>query len=212
MQVIPRSEGKTHFHLSDLVDSSTKVLVLMSRIHFWIIWRDWVKIGENFFWGQNFHKVADLIVLSTFMQVLDRKSTRLNSSHMSESRMPSSAWKKKNKNLISLQHQHTYMSPTFSTFPIPYHTYIILFVDVYALSWVTGQQAITEKGNHIISWHQPQFLEYRYNTYRPMIIKTSTVNRSRNIQAKKYTGNWAPSFYPTDTQTFFVLSSRCRWL
>ena len=93
-----------------------------------------------------------------------------------------------------------------------YHTYIILFVDVYALSWVTGQQAITEMGNHIISWHQPQFLEYRYNTYRPMIIKTSTVNRSRNIQTKKYTGNWAPSFYPTDAQTFFVLSSRCRWL
>ena len=26
---------------------------------------------------------------------VDRKSTRLNSSHMSESRMPSSAWKKK---------------------------------------------------------------------------------------------------------------------
>ena len=28
---------------------------------------------------------------------LDRKSTRLNSSHPSRSRMPSSAWKKKNK-------------------------------------------------------------------------------------------------------------------
>jgi len=27
--------------------------------------------------------------------IIDRKSTRLNSSHVSESRMPSSAWKKK---------------------------------------------------------------------------------------------------------------------
>ena len=39
----------------------------------------------------------------------DRKSTRLNSSHMSESRMPSSAWKKKKKknhnyNLIRISH------------------------------------------------------------------------------------------------------------
>ena len=35
----------------------------------------------------------DLIVLARYMQILgaDRKSTRLNSSHMSESRMPSSA-------------------------------------------------------------------------------------------------------------------------
>ena len=56
------------------------------------------------------------------------------------------------------------------------------FVDVHALSWVTGQQVITEKGNHIISrQNQPQFLEYRYNTYSPMIIKTRTGNRSRHI-------------------------------
>ena len=54
MQVLPRSEWKTHFYLSDLVDSSTKVLVLLSRFHFWIIWRDWVKIGENFFLGSKF--------------------------------------------------------------------------------------------------------------------------------------------------------------
>ena len=58
--------------LSDRVDSSTKVLVLMSSIHFWNIWSDWVKIGENFSWGQNFHKVVDLTVLSAFMQVLPR--------------------------------------------------------------------------------------------------------------------------------------------
>ena len=35
-----------------IFDSSSKVLVLVSRIHFWHIWRDWLKIGENFFWGQ----------------------------------------------------------------------------------------------------------------------------------------------------------------
>ena len=50
LQVLPRSEWKTLFHLSDRVDSSTKVLALMSRIHFWNNWSDWVKIGENFFW------------------------------------------------------------------------------------------------------------------------------------------------------------------
>ena len=39
------------------------------------------------------------IAVTKFLQTLtrDRKSTRLNSSHMSESRMPSSAWKKKKK-------------------------------------------------------------------------------------------------------------------
>ena len=35
-------------------------------------------------------------IIYTFFHI-DRKSTRLNSSHMSESRMPSSAWKKKKK-------------------------------------------------------------------------------------------------------------------
>ena len=52
-----RSEWKTHFHLSDRVESGTKLLVLMSRIHFWNIWSDWVKIGENFFRGQIFTKL-----------------------------------------------------------------------------------------------------------------------------------------------------------
>ena len=72
MQVLPRSEWKTHFHLSNRVDSGTKLHLLMSRMWFWNIWSDWVKIGENYFWGQNFQKVVHLTVLSTFMQVLPR--------------------------------------------------------------------------------------------------------------------------------------------
>ena len=39
------------------------------------------------------HWISDIYDIC---ESLDRKSTRLNSSHMSESRMPSSAWKKKN--------------------------------------------------------------------------------------------------------------------
>ena len=35
------------------------------------------------------------IIIAYDIAIIDRKSTRLNSSHMSESRMPSSAWKKK---------------------------------------------------------------------------------------------------------------------
>ena len=72
MRVLPRSVWNTHFHLSDRVDSSTKMLVLMSRMHFWNIWSDWVKIGKSSFWSLRFHKLVDLTVLSTFVQVLPR--------------------------------------------------------------------------------------------------------------------------------------------
>ena len=51
--------------MSDRVDSGTKLVVLMSRIHFWNICGDWVKFGEKFFWGQLFHKVADFFVKDT---------------------------------------------------------------------------------------------------------------------------------------------------
>ena len=53
VQVLPRSEWETHFHLSDPVDSSSTKMKLLTQIMcFWIIWSDWVKIVDFDFWGQ----------------------------------------------------------------------------------------------------------------------------------------------------------------
>ena len=46
----------------------------------------------------------DIIVKYTHTNVTDRKSTRLNSSHVKRSRMPSSAWKKKQTKKSKLTH------------------------------------------------------------------------------------------------------------
>ncbi len=40
---------------------------------------------------------SDYISKTGKIEIIDRKSTRLNSSHLPTSRMPSSAWKKKKK-------------------------------------------------------------------------------------------------------------------
>src|SRR6058998_1290105 len=50
-------------------------------------------------------ELQSLITISYAVFCLDRKSTRLNSSHSSPSRMPSSAWKKK-KNILTPVTQH----------------------------------------------------------------------------------------------------------
>ena len=44
-----------------------------------------------------FQKLRSLLEIAQNILIVDRKSTRLNSSHPSRSRMPSSAWKKKKK-------------------------------------------------------------------------------------------------------------------
>ena len=52
---------------------------------------------DNRLLGTSPCELRELVLLSKWWwcAMLDRKSTRLNSSHMSESRIPSSAWKKK---------------------------------------------------------------------------------------------------------------------
>ena len=60
------------FQAEDGIRDTSVTGVQTCALPIWNIWSDWVKIGEKNFWGQNFHKVADLTVLSTFMQVLPR--------------------------------------------------------------------------------------------------------------------------------------------
>ena len=53
--------------------------------------------GMNAF-ERNVKRIGDcLLALGALIVFSDRKSTRLNSSHVALSRMPSSAWKKKKK-------------------------------------------------------------------------------------------------------------------
>ena len=57
-----------------------QVLTLVTCFHFWL------RTTQIKYWFSR---------LKSFWQMADRKSTRLNSSHVKRSRMPSSAWKKK---------------------------------------------------------------------------------------------------------------------
>ena len=68
-----------------------KVILPLAFVAVWLNMCYWICLGEN---GVNWFQFW---IMSGFpfgiqkMLVLDRKSTRLNSSHVSESRMPSSA-------------------------------------------------------------------------------------------------------------------------
>ena len=63
------------------------------------------------FHSSKFITLCKAIKITQYITLIDRKSTRLNSSHVKRSRMPSSAWKKTFKNLakyvsLSLHYFH----------------------------------------------------------------------------------------------------------
>ena len=76
--------------------TGTHLSVMCHFEHSTIKWR--VVHFPSSFWEDNPTILYyDIIGALSCWKEADRKSTRLNSSHMSESRMPSSAWKKKKK-------------------------------------------------------------------------------------------------------------------
>ena len=79
VQVLPRSKWKTHIHVSDPVDSSTKMKLLTRKMCFWNIWRGWVKIVDFDFRDQRTFTKLQIsplwALLCKFYHILSEKPT-----------------------------------------------------------------------------------------------------------------------------------------